>query len=82
MKYEPNLSPAATSGSVDEFQKNLQKQKPKVARILFSSFLKCELTLTAYQVFISGATSSNATLSHFVMDDFGTTLFSKGTGNT
>ena len=66
MKYEPNLSPAATSGSVDECQKNLQKQKPKVARILFSSFLKCELTLTAYQVFISGATSSNATLSHLL----------------
>ena len=85
MKYEPNLSPAATSGSVDEFQKNLQKQIETEGcqdTVSFSSFLKCELTLTAYQVFISGATSSNATLSHFVMDDFGTTLFSKGTGNT
>ena len=28
--------------------------------------MKCELTLTAYQVFISGATSSNATLSHLL----------------
>ena len=69
MKYEPNLSPAATSGSVDEFQKNLQKQIETEGcqdTVSFSSFLKCELTLTAYQVFISGATSSNATLSHLL----------------